>query len=157
MNKRQLTIGFLGAFMVAFLVFAPAAQTASAEHLASTLGSGSTGIAITADGQLSDIDDDVIVINDELQIGISSITIDGDSVPAEIFSEVAFTIQATAGDLIIDSLGDFDTTLSAGDGIFILADTDEVDITAAAGDALLWVPAPTHSASPSPRMEPLLT
>jgi len=146
MNKNQFRIGILGALIVATLVFSPSAQNVSATHLSSTLGSGATGITITADGVLSDIDDLAIVIDDRLQVGVSSITIDGDAVPATFTSEVSLDIAVTAGDLLIDSVAG-DVTITSGladtQDVFVLGDdittTANVDttITSTAGTILI--------------------
>jgi len=132
MNKNQFRIGILGALIVAILVFSPSAQNASATHLVSTLGSGSTGIAISADGVMSDIDDGVIVIDSFLQVGTSSITMDGDGALSEIISTVALDIEATTGNILIDSVAG-DVTITSGllvdQDVFVLGD----DITTTAG------------------------
>jgi len=123
MNKNQFRIGILGAIIVAILVFSPSAQNVSATHLTSTLGSGSTGITISADGVLSDIDDNVIIIDDQLQIGDNSIVIDGELTtdPTTITSSVNMNIDTTTGNLDLTSVAvGSDITLDAdntGDAI----------------------------------------
>ena len=96
-----------------------------------TLGNAVTGIAITDDGTISDIDDVVVIIDDQLQIGTASITIDGDTDPITITSDVSLDIEATTGSLLIDAVaGDLNLFAGGGAGEGVLVLGDDITLTA---------------------------
>jgi len=130
MNTRPITLLFLVTVLAAGIFSVIPIQYAAATHLplVSHLGSGTTGISVTPDGVMSDIDGGVIIIDDFLQVGISSITIDGDGVLSEIISTVSLTIVTTTGTLSLTSTTG-GITLTSTDGPIEIAS----DITGTVG------------------------